>query len=266
MAETTSSSRSRARSGPAAGTGRVLRSSCSRCPTSSPERRKSPGYTGAHEAGGTATSDPAAPKGGNVVSSDLVERLPRGRPPARAEADVEIEWVEANAEELPSRTTASTACCLCSASCSLRATSGCGELAAVVRPDGLIGVSSWIPEGVNGRMFAAIGSHMPPPPDFVKPPPLWGTEDHVQGAVRRLLRARFRGAGASGSATTPSMRSPTGSATASVPWSPRRRCSATRLRGSSSRALVEVWREENLADDGAFSIEPAYLRVLARPR
>lgn len=54
------------------------------------------------------------------------------------------------------------------------------ELVRVCRPGGMIAVSAWTPEGLNGRMFATIGQHMPPPPDGFKPPILWGTEARVR--------------------------------------------------------------------------------------
>jgi hypothetical protein len=30
-----------------------------------------------------------------------------------------------------------------------------------------------------GEFFRTLGGHLPPPPDFVQPPLLWGSEDHV---------------------------------------------------------------------------------------
>jgi SAM-dependent methyltransferase len=54
------------------------------------------------------------------------------------------------------------------------------ELVRVCRPGGTIAVAAWTPEGLNGRMFMALGKHMPPPPEGFMPPVLWGTEDRIR--------------------------------------------------------------------------------------
>jgi hypothetical protein len=41
-------------------------------------------------------------------------------------------------------------------------------------------MANWTPEGTVGAMFRTLAPHMPPPPEFASPPPLWGTEEHVR--------------------------------------------------------------------------------------
>jgi SAM-dependent methyltransferase len=53
------------------------------------------------------------------------------------------------------------------------------ELVRVTVPGGRIGLVNWTPDGMIGRLLKAVGRYMPPPPDFASPPPLWGSEDHV---------------------------------------------------------------------------------------
>ncbi|HEV7846216.1 MAG TPA: class I SAM-dependent methyltransferase, partial [Thermoleophilaceae bacterium] len=53
------------------------------------------------------------------------------------------------------------------------------EMKRVLRPDGVIAVACWTPEGSIGRMFRTIVTLVPPPPGG-QPPLLWGTEDHVR--------------------------------------------------------------------------------------
>jgi SAM-dependent methyltransferase len=60
------------------------------------------------------------------------------------------------------------------------------EMLRVTRPGGRIGLANWTPDSFIGRLFKVIAAHVPPPAG-VKPPALWGTEEH--------LRALF-GAGA----------------------------------------------------------------------
>lgn len=53
------------------------------------------------------------------------------------------------------------------------------EMLRVVRPGGRIALANWTPAGFIGRLFKVIGAHVPPPAG-VKPPSLWGTEEHLQ--------------------------------------------------------------------------------------
>jgi SAM-dependent methyltransferase len=52
------------------------------------------------------------------------------------------------------------------------------EMKRVLKPDGVIAVACWMPEGAIGRMFRMTSELLPPPPG--PPPGLWGTEDHVR--------------------------------------------------------------------------------------
>ena len=218
-------------------------------------------------AGGTGNlAIPAARKGGDVVSSDLVSDFFEVGRQRADEAGVEVEWVEANAEELPFEDASfDRVLSVFGVMFAPRHEQAAAELVRVVRPDGLIGVSSWIPEGVNGRMFATIGSHMPAPPDFAKPPPLWGTEDHVRELLGESCELDFDRR--SISFGRPSLDE-------YADWfcdSFGPLVTAQSVLGDDGFAdlkasLMEVWRDENLADDGSFRIEPTYLRVLARPR
>jgi SAM-dependent methyltransferase len=79
------------------------------------------------------------------------------------------------------------------------------EIARVCRPGGRIGLASWAPDGFIGELFKTVGRHVPPPAG-IAPPPLWGTQDHLEelfdGHVRwsaherRTFTFRFRTPGA----------------------------------------------------------------------
>jgi hypothetical protein len=52
-------------------------------------------------------------------------------------------------------------------------------MARVCKPGGRIGLANWTPDSLIGQMFKVLGRHLPPPAG-VQPPPLWGTEGHLQ--------------------------------------------------------------------------------------
>jgi SAM-dependent methyltransferase len=54
------------------------------------------------------------------------------------------------------------------------------EMLRVLRPGGTIAFSTWPPELYTGRMFIAVGRHLPKPPIEAPPPVLWGTPDVVR--------------------------------------------------------------------------------------
>jgi SAM-dependent methyltransferase len=67
------------------------------------------------------------------------------------------------------------------------------ELLRVCRPGGRIALASWTPDGFIGKVFRAIGAHVPPPAG-VRSPALWGTEARLaelfDDGARELRAAR----------------------------------------------------------------------------
>jgi SAM-dependent methyltransferase len=123
----------------------------------------------------------AAKTGADVVASDLTPELfEAGR--ARAEAEgVELEWVEADAHDLPFEDdgfdVVISSIGVMFAPFHQKAAD---ELVRVCKPGGKLGLLSWTPEGMIGALFRAMGQFMPPPPEGAQPPPLWGGEDHLR--------------------------------------------------------------------------------------
>lgn len=122
----------------------------------------------------------AAAAGGRVVGVDLTPELFESGRAMAARAGVEVEWVEGDAEALPFEDESfdvvlSTFGCMFAPRHDVTAR----ELARVLRPGGRLGLCNWTPEGAVGDFFRTIGAHLPPPPPFATPPPLWGTERHV---------------------------------------------------------------------------------------
>lgn len=140
-----------------------------------------PGHDVLDVACGTGNATiPAAKAGARVTGLDFAPRLLEIARERCADAMVEIDFVEGDAQELPFDDASFD-----------RVVSVFGhmfapdhqrtaaEMKRVLRPGGAIAVACWTPEGSIGRMFKAIAELVPPPPGGT-PPVLWGTEDHVR--------------------------------------------------------------------------------------
>ena len=123
---------------------------------------------------------PAAEAGGVTTGLDITPELLDDARRNAAEAGVEIEWVEGDAEDLPFEdgsfdVVLSTFGCMFAPDHRKAAT----EIARVTKPGGRFGLACWRPDGNIGKMFATVGKYAPPPPEGFQPPPLWGVRDHV---------------------------------------------------------------------------------------
>ena len=136
---------------------------------------------------GGSVAIPAAKRGADVVGSDISDVHFEAARRRAADAGVEVEWVEADALDLPfedgsfDRVLSTFGHMF--APDHARAAS---ELVRVAKPGGVIGFCCWSPEGMTGQMFRITASHMPPPPEGFQPPPLWGSEDHVRSLMEPL--------------------------------------------------------------------------------
>src|SRR3954468_22108233 len=145
----------------------------------------------------------AAQRGADVVASDLTREL--FAPGRRRASDngVELEWVEADAEDLPFEDASfdvalSTFGIMFAPRHSVAAT----ELARVVKPGGRIALCSWRPAGFIGEMFQTIAGFLQPPPPPGGPPVRWGLEESVHELLddafeiqteERIFRQRYAG-------------------------------------------------------------------------
>lgn len=98
-----------------------------------------------------------------------------------AAEDLEIEWVEGDAENMqfPDDTFDYTLSAI-GAMFAPDQQKVAAELVRVTKPGGIIAMVNWTPTGFLGEMFKTIGRHVPPPPEL-KPAALWGDEEHVRG-------------------------------------------------------------------------------------
>jgi SAM-dependent methyltransferase len=135
-------------------------------------------------AGSGNAAIPAAQAGASVVASDLTpELLAAGRRLA-ARQGAELEWRQADAEDLPFADGEFDTVMSClGVMFTPYHQASADELVRVCRPGGTIGLLNWTPEGFIGQMFATMKPYAPPPPADAQPPPLWGREDHVRSLL-----------------------------------------------------------------------------------
>ena len=141
-----------------------------------------PGMRVLDVAAGTGNASiPAAQRGAKVTASDLTpELLDAGRKQAEAEG-LELEWVEADAENLPfDDESFNVVMSSIGAMFAPHHQEVADELVRVCRPGGTVAMLNWTPEGMIGALFRTMGTFMPPPPPGAQPPPLWGSEDHMR--------------------------------------------------------------------------------------
>jgi SAM-dependent methyltransferase len=133
-------------------------------------------------ASGTGNASiPAAQRGASVTASDLTPELFEAGRRRADDAGVELEWVEADAENLPFADESFDVVMSCiGAMFAPRHQQVADELVRVCRPGGTIGLLSWTPEGMLGALFRTMGPFAPPPPPGAQPPPLWGSEEHLR--------------------------------------------------------------------------------------
>jgi len=132
-------------------------------------------------AGTGNASIPAARRGAHVTASDLTpELLEAGA--ARPEGEgLDIEWVRADAEELPfGDSSFDVVLSSIGVMFAPHHQQAADELVRVCRPGGTIGLLCWTPDGMLGALFAAMKPFVPPPPPGAQPPPLWGSAEHIK--------------------------------------------------------------------------------------
>jgi SAM-dependent methyltransferase len=132
-------------------------------------------------AGTGNASIPAAQTGAKVIASDLAPALLEAGRQRAAEAGVELEWVEADAENLPFEDEDfDVVMSSIGAMFAPQHQAVADEMVRVCKPGGTVAMLNWTPEGMIGALFRTMGPFAPPPPPGAQPPPLWGGEDHVK--------------------------------------------------------------------------------------
>ena len=123
---------------------------------------------------------PAALRGASVVASDLTPELLEAGRAAAARQGAELDWRQADAEDLPFPDAEFDVVLSCvGVMFAPHHQVSADELVRVCRPGGIIGLINWTPLGFVGEMLATMKPYAPAPPPGALPPPLWGHEEHV---------------------------------------------------------------------------------------
>jgi RNA polymerase sigma-70 factor, ECF subfamily len=123
---------------------------------------------------------PAALRGARVVGLDVTPELLEHARRRAAEAGVEVEWVEGDAQDLPFEDASfDRVVSTFGAMFAPDHTRAAAELVRVCRPGGRIAMVTWANDGFAGELFKLTGAFLPPPPPGVEPPPLWGVDAHI---------------------------------------------------------------------------------------
>jgi ubiquinone/menaquinone biosynthesis C-methylase UbiE len=208
----------------------------------------------------------AGEEGASVVASDLSPRqVELGRARTLAEG-LDVEWVEADAEELPFEDDRFD--CVTSvfgAMFAPRPDKVAQELFRVVKPGGTVGMANWGPYGSQGELFELQSKYAPPLPEGVPSPREWGIEEVVEerlgpyASSLRLDRVTTRFAFDSFEHAMQTF----GSAGPSVAQREQTPPETLEQMAGEMRALME---RHNKATDGTLLVEPEYLQVVARKR
>jgi ubiquinone/menaquinone biosynthesis C-methylase UbiE len=146
-------------------------------------------------AGNGMVSLAAARRWCDVTSTDYVPALLEcGRARASAEG-LSIEFMEADAENLPFGNGAFDAVVSTfGVMFTPNQVQAAAELLRVCKSGGKIGLANWTPEGFIGQVFKTLGKYLPPPPG-AKSPALWGTRaslDEMFGSGAGSIKAEPR--------------------------------------------------------------------------
>ena len=113
---------------------------------------------------------PAARGGAKVVGLDIAPELFEHARRRAAEAGVEVEWIEGDAQELPFEDESfDRVVSTFGAMFAPDHARAAAELVRVCRKGGRVAMTTWANEGFAAGLFKLNGSFLPPPPQGVQP-------------------------------------------------------------------------------------------------
>jgi SAM-dependent methyltransferase len=177
---------------------------------------------------------------------------------------LEIEWTEADAEELPFEDGRFD--CVGSvfgAMIAPRPRVAAEELFRVVRPGGTVGMTAWVPRSFTAELIG-IGRRYTSPPEWVPPSEEWGVEERVRERFEGLADSiRFERRPLVHEAESPDSFADALASTAPPMAAARQLLPPERFEAlvADNLELVRRWNE---APDGSLHIRSEYLLIVAR--
>jgi SAM-dependent methyltransferase len=224
-----------------------------------------PGMTVLDVACGTGNATiPAARRGAKATGLDLVPKLlAEARANAEAE-ELEIDWVEGDAEQLPFENGSfDRVLSTFGHMFAPRHQRTADELARVARKGGAIVTAAWTPEGTVGHLIRAGGPYMPPPPDYASPPFLWGSEEHVRELFREVATG-FEFERHTHWVEADSVEAWADFFMEHFPTMVAARAMLGDRFPELREQIVGIWRDSNEADDGTLRLPQEYLLSIVR--
>jgi len=133
----------------------------------------------------------AASTGAHVVAADLTPSLFRAGQVEAAAHRVALEWVEADAEDLPfePRMFDTVVSCVGLIFAS-RPRVAAHEAVRVCRPGGTVGLVSWTPDGTMAHFYGVFTPYLPAPGPWLQPLLLWGDPGYLRQVFGRRVQWR----------------------------------------------------------------------------
>jgi len=130
----------------------------------------------------------AASTGAHVIAADLTPSLFLAGQVEAAARRVALEWVEADAEDLPFPANMFDTVVSCIGLVfAPRPRVAAQEAARVCRVGGTIGLVSWTPTGAMSRFFGVFAPYLPAPGPWLQPLLLWGDPDYLRQVFGRRV-------------------------------------------------------------------------------
>ena len=206
----------------------------------------------------------AARAGAQVTGLDLSPALLEAARARAGEEGLEITWVEGDAEELPfADGEFDRVLSVFGAMFAPRHERTASELLRVTRPGGTVALTTWVPEGVMGRMIAAQGTFIPPPAG-AESPVQWGVEAPAREMLAGAAQLSFEPAtitfrDESVEHYLANLRENLGPLIAA-----RAALEADGRWPQAQAQLRDLYTEANTATDGSMTVDAGYLLILAQ--
>lgn len=123
----------------------------------------------------------AAEAGATVTASDITPAMVEIGKTRSEEAGLDIEWLEADAEDLPFEDDRfDVTLSMFAAMFAPRPDVVSRELFRITKPGGKVVMANWAEDSANAELFGLLARFAPPPPEDLEPTSLWGNEEVVR--------------------------------------------------------------------------------------